>query len=45
MKPLKKIITRRKKALKTANPKRRDKLRHELKVALICQLLSRGRAA
>jgi hypothetical protein len=38
------IISRRKKALKTANPKQREKLRHEYKVALICQLL-KGRAA
>jgi hypothetical protein len=42
---IRKIITRRKKALKTASPKRRDKLRHEYKVALICQLLAKGRAA
>jgi hypothetical protein len=41
---IRKIITRRKKALKTANPKRRDRLRHELKIALVCQLL-KGRAA
>lgn len=45
MTPIRKIITRRKRALKTANPKRRDKLRQELKIALICQLLARGRAA
>lgn len=46
MTPIRTIITRRKKALKTANPKRRDKLRHELRVALIAQQLRReGRAA
>jgi hypothetical protein len=42
---LRRIVLRRKKALKSASPKKRDKLRHELKVALVCQLLSRGRAA
>jgi hypothetical protein len=42
---IRKIITRRKKALKTASPKRRDKLRHELHVAKVCQLLAKGRAA
>ena len=42
---IRKIINRRKQALKRANPKRRDKLRHELKIALICQLLAKGRAA
>jgi hypothetical protein len=42
---LRRIITRRKKALKAAKPKSRDRLRHDLKVALICQLLAKGRAA
>jgi hypothetical protein len=42
---IRKIITRRKKALKTANPKRRDKLRHELKVALVAELLRKENAA
>lgn len=33
------IISRRKKALKAANPKRRDKLRHELRIALVAEQL------
>lgn len=39
------IIARRKKALKTASPKRRDKLRHELKVALMVAQLRKENAA
>ena len=39
------IINRRKKALKTANPKRRDKLRHELRVAQVAALLRKECAA
>jgi hypothetical protein len=39
------FVKRKKMALKTASPRTRDKLRHEYKVALICQLLAKGRAA
>jgi hypothetical protein len=42
---IRKIISRRKKALKTANPKRRDRLRHELRVALIAERLRKEIAA
>lgn len=42
---LKTIISRRKKALKAANPKRRDKLRHELRIALVAAQLKRECAA
>lgn len=38
------IITRRKRALKTASPRRKDKAWRDLKIALVCQLL-KGRAA
>jgi hypothetical protein len=41
MKPIRKLLTDRKQALKTAAPKKRDQARHAYKVALICQLLSR----
>jgi hypothetical protein len=39
------IIQRRKKALKTASPKRRDKLRHQYHVALKLQQLRKECAA
>lgn len=42
---LRTIITRRKKALKTASPKRRDKLRHEYRVALMVAQLRKENAA
>jgi hypothetical protein len=35
MKPLRKIISDRKKALKTSSPKTRDRLRHQLRVAQV----------
>lgn len=38
---LRTIIANRKKALKSAHPKRRDKARHQLKVALVAQQLRR----
>jgi hypothetical protein len=42
---IRKIISRRKLALKTASPKLRDKARHELKVALIVAQLRKENAA
>jgi hypothetical protein len=36
---LRRIITRRKKALKAAKPKSRDRLRHELCIALMAEKL------
>jgi hypothetical protein len=41
---IRKIISRRKKAFKTANPKQKDKRWREYRIALVCQLL-KGRAA
>jgi hypothetical protein len=41
---IRKIISRRKKALKTAPPKRKDKAWREYRIALVCQIL-KGRAA
>jgi hypothetical protein len=38
---LNKAISRRKKALKGCNPKRRDKLRHELRVVLVAAQIKR----
>jgi hypothetical protein len=35
------IIARRRKALQTSNPKQRDKLRHDLKIALVAAQLKR----
>lgn len=45
MKPLRKIITDRKKALKTAAPKRRDKLRQDLRIAQMAAQLRKECAA
>lgn len=45
MKPIRKIINDRKKALKTASPKRRERLRHELRVALVVAQLRKENAA
>jgi hypothetical protein len=42
---LRTIIARRKRALKTASPKRRDKLRHDLKVAQVAAQLRKENAA
>lgn len=39
---IRKIILRRKKALKAAKPQARDKLRHELKVAQVAALLRKS---
>ena len=39
---LRTIISRRKKALKTADPKKRDRLRHRLKVAQVAALLRKS---
>jgi ribosomal protein S30 len=46
MKPLRQIISRRKKALQSASPKSRDRLRYQLRVAQVAaQLRKEGRAA
>lgn len=42
---IRKIITRRKKALKSASPKSRDRLRHELRIALMAEQLRKEIAA
>lgn len=42
---IRKIISRRKKALKQANPKQREKARHELRVALMVAMLRKENAA
>lgn len=42
---IRKIIARRKLALKTVSPKRRDKARHDLKVALVAAQLRKENAA
>lgn len=39
---IRKIILRRKKALKSADPKKRDRLRYELKVAQVAALLRKS---
>jgi hypothetical protein len=45
MKPLRKIISDRKKAFKNASPKTRDRLRQAYKVALVAAQLRRESAA
>jgi hypothetical protein len=42
---LRTIINRRKKALKSASPKRRDKLRYDLRVALVAAQIKKECAA
>jgi hypothetical protein len=42
---LRTIIARRKKALKSAGPRKRDKLRHDLRVALVAAQLRKENAA
>lgn len=43
--PIKKLISRRKKALKRSTPKTRERLRHELRVAKVVELLKKEMGA